>query len=1410
MTIKIEPKTYYKRVTFDADGMPDAFHGDFTIKGKTASTASGSFGGNNQYLFTATSPKNETYGQNGKLNQLYLFTTALTVDLSTNFDTPMVKVWKFQDKYDLTLASGAETTVGDDDMVAFSSIIDYDTPNIIELFDGRNVALGQDDNYDKLVTTTIEPQYGLNWSAVEQHYDKGSSGFLVDLKPKSGQKKGEVIPLVKSDKNNGKAFTDLYTIYPFVYMGGWGLDSGNSMRWHRTLEGWNEKMGPLVTITTGSTTTENVKMQSEETFVAKANTENTIFNSNYQTNDWNDIKVQTLEGSGDDRESFAYSNAEFSTDDYVEGGQSLFFNSFWENYSGATATSDSDKIRANFPGTGSSGHNYPQEVTYAINHLPEFIPLELGSGSSSAPHQPQKPSICGEIEMVFKIKSMGPAVTGKSATSGIESFNMLRSFNIVLCSEAHQSGERFFDYIFRVTDGANSFASTAAMLGLGIVRNNQNDDTVRVFDYKAMLDPESAGSYISDTNVLQRSGVPGSFISLPLDEWITAKFKIDFDRNSQIVYFPSHPNTNGEYKSLGLTFIGPSGQPTISGVNALNTMVVNSSNLRSINVDDDGSSGTAFNKDLMADDATDIDIKQMICIDSIKLRNVNHQVNNATYNPNNIVPDVLEIPGAFSNVPKGSDSTTLSERSLSSNDNYFFNAGMPVCSFLSFGFDSEPTTGKRALLLSTFQSISPSPQQIHKNYTKFGFSRNDGKVGILDNNSFAASGGTGALSSPSSGNYPEISIAGQANDIEGFRQKGNLNFTLGTRDTEWGDTDIWTRRENPLVQSRVMSMSTDGYNVIVDNIGIFKLASGSRYVAYHLGENFSGISNAKMLGKDDAWPLTVVEIDESKSSIRFSRSLNSITADVQHIAISPYKYWLNCALFNAIPDGGMTDTGQWGNNWYRQAEPTVRYGPSRTYKAARYLTATGSYGTTYNETLYSDRADYVNLWRLDTDTENSAVVNDVDYGFGVYQPADSDGKEEKRLGHVARHLLVSGANFIDLSGVTSKDKINRNEGITFMMTPFKEYDRTKYNITLSRKGFSVNPVHRINGGLDPKLIFGYETEIPVISDFSANPSFDLLKQDVDIDGLAKNANNITFRWRESKTKPWYRMLIVDSKHIANKYHTMNFYAPLDEEPTDYNERISRANPIFYTSYANYPNTPTSFDHGATIPDIEGFAGYGHRGVASSAYNPALTGSQTAFGSTDAFTFGMHVKPSNSNNTLFAVSSSHLSNTANIFEVKINSSKQVVVTVASGSSTATLTTTDTYECNGEQPLAIYTTYNKNRDNNNLKLYVNGQLEDTADYTTSFVASGCVSINMQVDGTDCNTGIYNEIFCLQTESFIVPSNKFILDTKHLPDVTSGKSYNYQSRLFAFDYHNVKGSSSEEVGTSSVEGWKVTGLN
>ena len=140
----------------------------------------------------------------------------------------------------------------------------------------------------------------------------------------------------------------------------------------------------------------------------------------------------------------------------------------------------------------------------------------------------------------------------------------------------------------------------------------------------------------------------------------------------------------------------------------------------------------------------------------------------------------------------------------------------------------------------------------------------------------------------------------------------------------------------------------------------------------------------------------------------------------------------------------------------------------------------------------------------------------------------------------------------------------------------------------------------------------------------------------------------------------------------------------------------------------------------------------------------------------------------------------------------------------------LTSTTAYAMDGAERLNVIVTYDKSLDTDNLKLYVNGKLEDTADYTTSFEASGRIYIG--ADRADANffSGFVEEISTHSTTAYVLPNNRrFTLPTKVLPDLASGVSNAYQARMFGFDGTNIRGFNKSDVATSDPVSWKITGV-
>ena len=131
--------------------------------------------------------------------------------------------------------------------------------------------------------------------------------------------------------------------------------------------------------------------------------------------------------------------------------------------------------------------------------------------------------------------------------------------------------------------------------------------------------------------------------------------------------------------------------------------------------------------------------------------------------------------------------------------------------------------------------------------------------------------------------------------------------------------------------------------------------------------------------------------------------------------------------------------------------------------------------------------------------------------------------------------------------------------------------------------------------------------------------------------------------------------------------------------------------------------------------------------------------------------------------------------------------------------------------------IYTYKKNNSSGPDSNLYVNGVLEA---YEESAVGLGTTDRNLIIGGalsgssaTVVNTttqfiGSIEEIILYNTE-IIVPqkSQEYIYNTSDLLDISSNKLITHNTRLFLFDYHNIRGKSSKEVTASNQVAWRAT---
>ena len=473
--------------------------------------------------------------------------------------------------------------------------------------------------------------------------------------------------------------------------------------------------------------------------------------------------------------------------------------------------------------------------------------------------------------------------------------------------------------------------------------------------------------------------------------------------------------------------------------------------------------------------------------------------------------------------------------------------------------------------------------------------------------------------------------------------------------------------------------------------------------------------------------------------------------------------------------------------------------PARAYSNLVAVSGGATEGTTFNERIFNDGI-YANRWNISFwDPETSIVNLKTDYGFGaIANDEEATGVASAGgVGFMGHDYLLSGQNYINISNYVGVTQPKEGDDFNFLIKPtFTDTAFARYSINMNTDEATTNKL---------SVLYGLRDLPPVMENFNVFPVLELSRlKDVSATVQAGDAN-VRFTWTEQDDDVWYRLLFVDNKNIRNKYHNINFWAPLNETGSsdtaipDYG---------FYTSQTD--TTPTSFTNsGSVISNIEGFTGYGAKFDGTDDY---LIGASHTFASAASkWSFIVHCKPSAASGGIVDVW-----NTTSKFKIEISSNR---IKVTESGSSKTLTSVNSYDADGFQPLAIVVTFDKDVKDNNWKLIVNGKLEDTEDYTSAISIVGTVFIGAAgktaVEGDNPFTGFIEEITSYEETTVYIPPNEnnYLLNTSGYPDLTTGATANtslyYTGRLFVMDYHNIRGKGPRNIGRTDMASWKVTGI-
>jgi len=1370
---------------------------------------------------------------------------------------PRLKIYKALDSVSFTSGSFSPLYTGN--IAAFSSYLDYSVPWMSEGFAGTNKGMGDRESYTKS-TVSILPAtvYEISGEDLLAHLDNMGYFSLTNRAKKVFARSRNAWKMVLERDGpwslmlNPTYGEDMYAISALAQEGSkseFGAFELKGKYGVQTLSNW-KAAGAYPNNNSTQMTPPKTYTSYDTDFVGKITQFNSIFNYVSEAMDIEDIKVQTVGDTGDGSKMYTESAFNITTADKLNGSSAGEMRNLYENLSGTAldgAEPSYAKVFGSTPGAASSGSSpYPQTVMASMDYLPRPAALEIGASGTTAG---TGPSTCQEIEVITKIKKMPPILT----TSGNSNYHFHRGFYIILCQSAPRTEETFHQYIRRID--THKLTATGLMMYSTV---GSQDETPSLYCVP-FLDKNDSTSVVPigysgfDENMPYSSFNDYSefndYIQISNDAWVTMRFKMDSRLSEILMYLPDSFDSKGAMHNMILSATNTA--ETSGGVTDLNSMSLWLNNMRAINATEKGNTGESGynpNMNIEIEGFNDEDMENSVLIDSINFKQYNNHYDNASVNNNNPLPSNLIIPPAPVCIPtvSGASSTLSISGNASSADNYYGSESTLTHSTLAFGFDEIPITfgleNQLGLFLNGYgtpndqlvEAISGSTVSGSFKSLKTSYSYSSSALPLAFNPQYGNIGESTAGAS----NKLVLTTSPLGGSVEGFTQKGfvwisGTNYNTG-----------WAKANNPFVFARVLAATGDGTDIMVDKPEIFDLPLGAEseggtdYIMWRpdiqhsdaaagdqwwAGSGNVGASNVftslnqRTVREGNLIHLNrPTNVDDQTGQATTRGSEIPITmasyfplgynvdsdganewydmAKLGSIYISPKKYWLNIHIVNATSE-------DWGD-WYRPRENDDENKGFFNYKNVRHnqryygtviastgaaSSSAGTFGSTNNESLFSDGVS-VNKWITSATPEGIFEVA-TNYGFGVFNEGE-DGTTDNYGGYINQSAPKgSSYNYISLDKYVEIDAPPFKSKFNFAMVPFFE-DSDSF------RTYDIN-IDSTRGSKPPSVYWAFESPLPEISEFRVNPKTKELKRD-NIDELTQpEKTNIEFTWNEKSDNIWYRLLWIDTELIQSKYHKANFIAPLNENP-GIDSRY-----YLYSSSAEYISQTNAVAIGSSTPstysNIEGVQGYGFSGSVSLNTHAALT-----LGSASEYTMLCHLKPSTTGTLMNAITTD-VSDVSQ-FTLRLNSDKKLVSTM--NASGATLTSTTTYDVDSVQPLAVVITYNKNLDNNNFKMYVNGALEDTKDYTVNF---NNTALTLKLADA-AYTGFLEEV-SWHTKAVHLAQNagSFSLATKNLPDLTGSTSTSnkYQSRLFLMDYHNVRGASPHDVARSNIAAWKITGV-
>ena len=695
--------------------------------------------------------------------------------------------------------------------------------------------------------------------------------------------------------------------------------------------------------------------------------------------------------------------------------------------------------------------------------------------------------------------------------------------------------------------------------------------------------------------------------------------------------------------------------------------------------------------------------------------------------------------------------------------------------------------------------------------------------------------------------------------IELFSNKGGLIFDFNSSTVNLGnDLDgaqcIPAKRENIFASSRVLDISDakEGW-LKVDNPTVINLPDDTEYVIYKFGRAaIDAVAFTETFYQDyTTYPTNkfgkiVKVIERNGDMIKFDDDLTKAqngttdlcTEEFYHrLFISPLKYWVVLEVRNTSATEGIPGISR-------------TYGSITSINQGLSLPDSTSYGATFNETKFTDAGTYLKRRNLNPDPENSSIETQTDYGNGTMSDDNQSGGYitqvvvEDNLDDLKKWLVFDSSPIID------EDKLKEGDVLTTVLASANPLNSSSMTIATSENDDKIVSTGHINTK-KPFALAIYEDRLPTVSDFNVFPS-------------ESNPFYPEFRWKCADEDAWYGFLIIDTEPPTDQYHKSSLHVPMwrplpstentfmnwppstDDSEGDvidyfnnktYQYGYTRLDKLSSPAAFNPSSTTTKGTHaGGSINDYtkfldpEGLSGWCHNFRSSVndriyLFRPGSSGSNDASGSINSAqsSYVIHIRPDKYPDIDCGILET--GGWKGGVDIAMNSDGKIIArfyySKLVADSYVELTSHSVAPLNGI-PTNIIVTFDKDLTHGNCKLLMNGKLEDQSGKVLAAGSTTRWKTGANIVGSYDDGGVgwvwhlgsssgWNESYDGNMEEFVYyphtiypinPADGTFVWTKPVSDIDSdGKPISYYARLFVKDYHNIRGTSIDEVASSTT---------